>query len=291
MPDFSLGGVTYSSFADMEIADLPPSIALDQFSRVGQGVKPKDFAYIRVLDHDSNELDIIYFQFMPRMITDAKMAQYQDIHILGRSSPFKTYSGSSARGISFSLDFFTNPELGDTSMGPEVIKTYIDRLQALLHPIYDKYWSVTPPPRCLVHVGDQIEMIGVCTHVSVSYDNQRIPWTGPKRQGIYAFGASVQLTFSEVQEIPLDYDIVKSAGKVSSASKYADQDSKKQPPLPEDVYVPEFFDPNNPYDTNNSNITGTVIGSPYGPSTDTGTQYSPVPIVIAPPPGSGVLLG
>lgn len=165
---------------------------------------PKDFSWIRVMDNKGSGLDHIPFQFMPKTITDNKQALYNDIQIIGRSSPFKTYSGSSARGISFTLDFYASPEQGMDDNTPKQIKRVIDRLQALVHPIYQKN-VMNPPPRCLVHIGDQIEMVGVCKNVTVNYVNSTTPWTGSMRGGTYAFGASVALAFEEVQDIPLGY--------------------------------------------------------------------------------------
>lgn len=171
-----------------------------------RSMTPKDFSFIRVLDSNYEELDVIEFQFMPKSIADVKQALYQDIAIIGRSSPFKSYSSSSPRGISFSLEFFASPEQGTADPTPEKIKDIINRLQALVHPIYNNY-NVYPPPKCLVHIGDQIEMIGVCRSVSCNY-NERTPWTST-RQGngkIFSFGVTVQLAFDEIQQIPLGYN-------------------------------------------------------------------------------------
>lgn len=165
---------------------------------------PKDFSFIRVIQKEGSELDVIPFQFMPRAISDNKAAMYNDIHIIGRSSPFKSYSGSSARSINFMLEFYAAPEQGSSDPTPQKIKQLIDRLQALVYPIYIAN-RVNPPPLCLVHIGDQINMLGVCKGVNTNYDNSKTPWTGSIRGGHYAFGAAVQLSFEEIQDVPLGY--------------------------------------------------------------------------------------
>jgi hypothetical protein len=182
---------------------------------------PKNFSWIRVIDSSKDaNLDLIPFQFMPRAISDNKAALYNDIQIIGRSSPFKTYSGSSARGITFSLEFYACPEQGTQEHTPKKIKELIDRLQALVYPIYINS-VIYPPPRCLVHIGNQVNMIGVCKGVNTSYDNNKTPWTGSFRGGNWAFGASVTLAFEEVQDVPLGYY---SRRKGIDLGKYANEE-------------------------------------------------------------------
>lgn len=237
--NFNYRGISFYSFSS-EDKNIPNFN--DNFSRVGQGVKPKDFAFIRVLGKENKELDVINFQFMPKSITDQKSAQYQDINIIGRSSPFKSYSSSGPRGITFTLEFMTNPEAEDNSMGPSVIRKYLDRLQALVYPIYENY-TVSPPPHCLIHIGDQLEMVGVCNNVSVNYDNQRIPWTGLTRGGIWAFGASVNLSFYETAIIPIGYNQRKQGQDRANVLGGSEEEGDE----PEELFdkkMPSFFDIN-----------------------------------------------
>ena len=181
-----------------------PAVYTDEyFSSIGRFATPKDFCFIRPLDNVLNT--VIPFQFMPRTIGDVKAANYQDVHIIGRSSPFKSYSSSSPRTISFSLDFYAAPEQGDSEPSPRTIKDYITSLQALLYPVYEDF-SISPPPRCIVHIGDQINMVAVCKNVAVTYNSQQVPWTSIRQStGYYMFGASVSLTFEEVKDIPVGY--------------------------------------------------------------------------------------
>lgn len=143
--------------------------------------------------------DIIPFQFMPDTITDAKTANYNETMIIARSVPVKSYSHSSSRLISFTLDFFAAPEAGLGVIHPFIIKTRIDALRALVYPDYGLFVS-KPPPRCLIHIGAQMAFLGVCKSVSVSYSNQS-PWNVAPI--VLAHHAKVALTFEETLTIPL----------------------------------------------------------------------------------------
>lgn len=147
--------------------------------------------------------DIIPFQFMPKTVTDTKVAVYNDISIIARSTPLKSYVQSQARQITFTLDFFTAPQPGLGFIIPPLIRNRIDALRALTYPIYDVS-GVKPPPRCLVRIGAQLSMIGVCKQVSVMYNNELIPWTLLPLP--LAHGASITLSFEETLNIPLSYD-------------------------------------------------------------------------------------
>jgi hypothetical protein len=144
--------------------------------------------------------DIIPFQFLPNIIRDSKNAVYNDIPIIARSVPVKNYSYSNSRTISFTLEFFTSPEQGpSTIFTPLTIKTRIDALRALVYPDYSGF-IVKPPPRCIVMVGLQLAFMGVCRNVSVSYSNQS-PWD--LFPAVLAHHATVDLSFEEALNIPL----------------------------------------------------------------------------------------
>lgn len=149
--------------------------------------------------------NVIPFQFMPDLIQENKAAQYNDILIMARSTPVKSYAYSGARNLSFTLDLFAQPEAGQKVPTPEMIKFKIDSLRSLVYPDYSSSFIMKPPPRCLVRIGAQLAFLGICRNVSVQYKhggNNGVPWTiGP---GALAHGASVSLTFEEVLNIPLD---------------------------------------------------------------------------------------
>lgn len=166
-------------------------------------IYPKDFCYIQVLESErGGEDSFIYFQQMPIRIMDSKAANYQDIPIVGRSSPYKSYSNSSSRSLQFTLSFFAQPDEVHINYTPEMIKGIADALQALTYPIYDSF-TILPPPKCLVRIGNQIAMIGVCKSVNIAYDIVN-PWTTGKDRN-YAYGHQVSLVFEEALKIPLSY--------------------------------------------------------------------------------------
>lgn len=149
--------------------------------------------------------DIIPFQFMPNSISDSGAAVYNDTIPIARSSPVKSYSHSSARTISFALEFFASPEAGLGFITPLLIKTRIDALRALRIPDYSGM-QLKPPPRCIVHIGEQIAFLGVCKSVSVTYDNTS-PWD--VLPVVLAHHAIVNLTFEEALNIPLSNNEVR----------------------------------------------------------------------------------
>ena len=143
--------------------------------------------------------DIIPFQFMPDQLRDSKIAVYNDIAIVGRSSPVKNYSHSGARMISFQLQFFAAPEQGLRIIDPIIIKTRIDALRALVVPDYSGF-IIKPPPRCIVNLGLSMAFLGVCKSVNVSYSGAS-PWS--LLPIVLAHHATVDLSFEEALNIPL----------------------------------------------------------------------------------------
>ena len=136
---------------------------------------------------------------MPEMLRDSKVAVYNDIAVVGRSSPVKNYSHSGARMINFSLQFFSSPEAGLGFITPLLIKTRVDALRALVVPNYDNF-VVQPPPRCIVHLGLSMAFLGVCKSVNVSYSGAS-PWD--LLPVVLAHHATVDLSFEEALNIPL----------------------------------------------------------------------------------------
>jgi hypothetical protein len=147
--------------------------------------------------------DVIPFQFMPDNVRDAKVAVYNDIAIVARSSPIKNYSHSGPRTINFTLQFFAAPEAGLRIIDPIIIKTRVDALRALVVPNYEGF-VIQPPPRCIVHLGMQMAFLGVCKSVNVSYSGAS-PW-GVLPMPILAHHATVDLSFEEALNIPLSYN-------------------------------------------------------------------------------------
>lgn len=143
--------------------------------------------------------DVIPFQFMPNSISDNKSANYNETPIIARSVPIKSYSHSSSRIISFTLEFFTSPEQGTKLLSPLLLKTRIDALKALVYPDYGAFIT-KPPPRCIVHIGAQVAFLGVCKSVNVTYSN-KAPWD--LNPVVLSHHAKVALSFEETLNIPL----------------------------------------------------------------------------------------
>ena len=100
--------------------------------------------------------------------------------IRGRSSPFKGYSSSGPREVSFSIS------LCQDYCKEGLLKT-VNRLSALTYPHNESY---VKPPKCKIVIGKFINITGVITAVGVE-------WRKPYKEGIYSF-ADVSISASEV---------------------------------------------------------------------------------------------
>jgi hypothetical protein len=90
--------------------------------------------------------DKIYARILPD-ISDSKSAQYSDEAIIGRSSPFKTYSHSENRTISWTAYFMTTKET-------DIKRNLIDlrAIQSVTYP-RDNFEPYAPPPVCSIKCG------------------------------------------------------------------------------------------------------------------------------------------
>jgi hypothetical protein len=78
-------------------------------------------------------------------ITDTKSANYNFEPVMGRSSPFVTYSHSEQRTISMTLHLFvTNSEDISTNL------TYLRAIQSAVYPRSSDVYPVIPPPVCRI---------------------------------------------------------------------------------------------------------------------------------------------
>lgn len=91
--------------------------------------------------------DKIYARILPD-ISDSKSAQYSDEAIIGRSSPFKTYSHSENRTISWTAYFMTTKET-------DIQRNLIDlrAIQSVTYP-RDSFEPYAPPPVCSIKCGN-----------------------------------------------------------------------------------------------------------------------------------------
>jgi hypothetical protein len=83
-------------------------------------------------------------------ISDSKTAQYSDETVIGRASPLKTFSHSSARSISMTMHFYTT--------GPKDAEDNLSFLRALESAVYPRDTGgggapFIPPPVCQIRCG------------------------------------------------------------------------------------------------------------------------------------------
>lgn len=124
------------------------------------------------------------FEISPETVSDAVVANFEDQATKSRTSPFKAYANSGPREISFTIELFDDYcELG-------ILKT-VRRFQALTVPT--KSGGYVHEPRCKVKIGKFIDIIGVCTSVSVE-------WAKPYKDEVYS-KADVSFSFNEVEEV------------------------------------------------------------------------------------------
>lgn len=126
----------------------------------------------------------IVFSYMPEGgFSDTKSANYEDILILGRQEPIRSYSSSSARAINFGLDFFaTDDVLSD-------VLHRVEWLRSLVYPdVTDGPYSTMIsklPPVILLSVGLLYRMRAIVKSVNVTWME---PW------GVPAEGYSTEMT-------------------------------------------------------------------------------------------------
>lgn len=114
----------------------------------------------------------VVFSYMPEAgFSDTKSANYEDIEILGRQEPIRSYRSSSARQIGFSLDFFaTDDVLND-------VLYRVDWIRSLVYPDVAEAPNATgisnSPPVILLVVGHLFKMRAVVKNVNVTWKD---PW-------------------------------------------------------------------------------------------------------------------
>lgn len=154
-----------------------------------------DNAFIQDLVSDNTYT----LQFLPDTITDNKGSGWGLYNIQGRSAPLRGYNTGPPRRIAFTVRMFAQPNQDDDSPTPADIKQYIDMLLALPYPDYSA--GIAPPHKCLVSIGNNILMTGVCVNAEAEY-RRGDPWElGPGN----TYGVYVRLEFEETNDTPLDY--------------------------------------------------------------------------------------
>jgi len=151
--------------------------------------------------------DQFIFQFIPETIEDDKGSNWALYDILGRSSPLRGYKSGPSRTISFTVRMWASPTAAD-GRSPGKVKQDMDFLLALPYPDYSD--SIAPPHLCIVHIGENIEMQGVCTNAKLSINARDNVWDlGPG----FSHGVNIAMRFEETLDDPLDvYDRMGGAG-------------------------------------------------------------------------------
>lgn len=158
------------------------------------GYSSPDAAFIIDLDGGG----MFPFQFIPETISDSKSASFNDYDILGRSIPLKGYRGSPSRTLQFTVRMWTDPTADGAPLSVGQIKQRTDFLRSLVYADYSG--GIKPPHKCLITIGLNFQMIGVCTQAAPTVSRNSNVWDlGPT----LSHGMEVQLTFEEVGDVPL----------------------------------------------------------------------------------------
>jgi len=126
---------------------------------------------------------------LPETISEEYSAQFDNIPVLGRSTPYAGYGGGGPRSISLDL-----PMHVDYSDGQYLDK--IQRLKALPYPEYEDYIE---PPKVYVKIGDFIAIIGYCDSVSVAWNK---PYGFDTNGNKVYYKADISLSIKEALKYP-----------------------------------------------------------------------------------------
>lgn len=142
----------------------------------------------------------IEFTLIPDEVSDSVSSQFEETTPMGRSGPIYGYSATGPHSVSFSI------QLHDDYCKGGILNT-VNKLKALTYPVYNS--GNINPPKCLIRIGNIINMTAKCSEVSVT-------WQKPYRNGQYIM-AEVSLSFDEVTSRSMSaYDVEK--GYVASTS-------------------------------------------------------------------------
>lgn len=132
--------------------------------------------YIRIPEFNA----IIYMDNLPE-IGDSKSASFPDEPGMGRSTPFKTYSASENRTISWKANFFLQKKAPENSPNnPEAILKYLRLLESCTYPRNASLLApYLPPPvlrlRCGQLLARNEEISVVMKRYGVTFDTS-VPW-------------------------------------------------------------------------------------------------------------------
>jgi len=141
---------------------------------------------------------IIRFKLLPDEVSESYSAEFEDVPIMGRSSPYVSYSLGGPKEISLSLILHD-----DYCIGGNILDT-VNKFKALAYPNYED--QVIEPPKCFLRIGDFIKLLGVCSSVDVSWEKP-IRVDKDTGESFYA-KADVSLSLRNVVKVPFSADQV-----------------------------------------------------------------------------------
>lgn len=149
----------------------------------------------------------IKFQSMPDDLQSTKTANINEIQILGRSEPIKTYGSSGPRSWNLELHFFNN----DGDSVNEVVR-WTNWLESLAYPIYLNGISYGLP-RLIFAFGNILQVRVICSSVTTTWNS---PWdmdgtmtdTQFLTNVIGPMHASSQIVLDQISRIPFGHNEV-----------------------------------------------------------------------------------
>lgn len=114
-------------------------------------------------------------------ISDSKSATYSDEVAIGRSTPFKNYSHSDNRTISWTCHFFTTSNSTSSGTNAKQILLYLRTLEACTYPMTKSTGGApyAPPPICHIKCGkllsEEKPICAILKSYSVKFDTS-LPW-------------------------------------------------------------------------------------------------------------------
>lgn len=144
------------------------------------------------------------FFYIPGEISDEVSPDWQDITVIGRSSPIHAYGGTGARSISLELNFFAEED------AKSEVFDKVQWIQSLKYPEYrGKYMK--PPHRVSLLIGGFIALDGILKSADVTW---KAPYDSVSHMPMMA---TVNITIEENVDTPYGYKEVRRSVKVGVA--------------------------------------------------------------------------
>lgn len=146
--------------------------------------RPEIVAYMENLTNGTH----VDLPVLPEEISDDYSANFENLPVMGRSSPYVGYSGGGPRTVSFSLTLHADYCNGD-------LLGTIRKLKSMAYPEYEDY---VDPPEILFRLGDFILIRGYCDSVSVNWQS---PYGKDQNGNTIYYLADVSISLGEAVKI------------------------------------------------------------------------------------------